>query len=117
METKTYRDWTITRDEERKEFMAHPTKQGVQHDYDQEVDHNRYCGNCLWNTSIEALQSDIDDHIIMEQEHIIKRLRTALMDSNQVMRHVNILLGEMSTSSPIIKKQITENENLLKIEI
>jgi hypothetical protein len=64
----TYRGYTIEWDADRAEHIAYPAEEGIQHDYDQEGDSTRYCGNCLWSRDMESLEAEIDEKIIASLE-------------------------------------------------
>jgi hypothetical protein len=42
-------------------FICYPTKQGIDHDYDQDSDGYHYCGNCKLADSIEEAKLLIDE--------------------------------------------------------
>jgi hypothetical protein len=114
MESKTYRrDWTIQFDDERREFIAFPTAQGIQHDYDQGSDGTRYCGNCLWSKDIETLHDAIDEKIIVTQDFEKEKLKEALMYSTACMIAAASTLDLINVATPVMKSQIKQNEKLL----
>jgi hypothetical protein len=112
-EPTTYRrDWTIERDEERDEFIAFPTAQGIQHDYDQGSDGTRYCGNCLWSKDIDTLHDAIDEKIIITQDFEIEKLREALHRSTAALRGVKDAIDQI-VAFPELDKILKNNDQLL----
>lgn len=113
MGTKIYRrDWTIERDEERNEFIAFPTEQGIQHDYDQGSDGTRYCGNCLWSKDLDTLHGAIDENIIVTQDFSISKLKEALHRSTAALRGVKDAIDQIVVF-PELDKIIKHNATLL----
>jgi hypothetical protein len=113
MESNIYRrDWTIERDEERNEFIAFPTKNGIQHDYDQGTDGMRYCGNCLWSKDIDTLHDAIDEKIIVTQDFENEKLREALHRSTEALRGVKDAIDQIVVF-PELDKILKNNEQLL----
>lgn len=67
-----YRGFTIQEDfrnpySKNPEYMFYPTEQGIQHDAESNGEDMKYCGNCLWESSIDEAKAEID-----ELQHLVK---------------------------------------------
>lgn len=127
--------WTIDSKDETGMYIAYPTEEGIQHDYDQDGDSTRYMGNCLWSTGVDDLMDEIDEKIITEQdsqiidlestvkylegktegqEQLIDKLKCALELSNACMRGYNRTTVDLGMDEiKVFTDQIKENEEIL----